>query len=50
MFFFYDCYIMRFYMNEVFVCIKKFIDMVVYIYIEIKNKVKKKGNKKKYGK
>lgn len=32
-------------MNEVFVCIK-FIDMVVYIYIEIKNKVKKKGNKK----
>lgn len=34
-------------MNEVFACIKKSIDMVVHIYIEIKNKVKKKGNKKK---
>lgn len=34
-------------MNEVFACIKKSIDMVVHIYIEIKNKVKKKkGNKK----
>lgn len=30
-------------MNEVFACIKS-IDMVVHIYIEIKNKVKKKGN------
>lgn len=29
-------------MNEVFACIKKSIDMVVHIYIEIKNKVKKK--------
>lgn len=37
-------------MNEVFACIKKSIDMVVHIYIEIKNKVKKKGNKKKHGK
>lgn len=36
-------------MNEVFACIKS-IDMVVHIYIEIKNKVKKKGNKKKHGK
>lgn len=47
---FHDCHIMRFYMNEVFACIKKSIDMVVHIYIEIKNKVKKKGNKKKHGK
>lgn len=33
-------------MNEVFACIKKSIDMVVHIYIEIKNKVKNKGYKK----
>lgn len=32
-------------MNEVFACIKS-IDMVVHIYIEIKNKVKKKVIKK----
>lgn len=43
---FHDCHIMRFYMNEVFACIKKSIDMVVHINIEIKNKVKKKVIKK----
>lgn len=43
---FHDCHKMRFYMNEVFACIKKSIDMVVHIYIEIKNKVKNKGYKK----
>lgn len=32
-------------MNEVFACIKS-IDMVVHIYIEIKNKVNKKVIKK----
>lgn len=36
-------------MNEVFACIKS-IDMVVHIYIEIKNKVKKKKVIKKHGK